>query len=446
MRLDGNPSSEVTVDYGTRDGTATAGSDYTETSGTLTFAPGEDEQTVSVPITDDAEEDDGETFTLMLSNASGAGFANDDKEATGTIRNTETTTAAELTAAFRDMPAEHDGESGFRFRVAFSEDIGISFRSLREDAFTVTGGRVTGGTRVDGRRDLFEMTARPESDDDVTITLQADRECATSGAICTKGENRRQLTNSPSVTVVGPAGGSGPPELTASFEGMPAEHRGEGGFHFRVAFSEDIGISFRALREDAFTVTAGRVTGGSRVDGRRDLFKMTVRPDSDGDVTITLPAGRECAVSGAICTKGENRRQLTNSPSAAVAGPVGISVADARVEEGAGAMLEFAVTLSRAAAEQVTVDYQTVNGTAAAGTDYTAANGTLTFEAGESSQTVEVAVLDDSHDEGEETMTLRLSNPSEGRWPTRKRPGRSRTPIRCRALCWRGSGGRRRFT
>ena len=35
---------------------------------------------------------------------------------------------------------------------------------------------------------------------------------------------------------------------------------------------------------------------------------MTVEPDSDEDVTITLPAGRECAVSGAICTKGENRR------------------------------------------------------------------------------------------------------------------------------------------
>ena len=115
---------------------------------------------MSVPITDDAVEDDGETFKLMLSNASGAGFANNDNEATGTIRNSETTTTAELTAAFRDMPAEHDGERAFRFRVAFSEDIGISFRSLREDAFTVTGGRVTGGKRVDGRRDLFEMTVR----------------------------------------------------------------------------------------------------------------------------------------------------------------------------------------------------------------------------------------------------------------------------------------------
>ena len=411
VRLDGNPGSDVTVDYGTRDGTATAGSDYTETSGTLTFEPGEDEKTVSVPITDDDVEDDGETFTLVLSNASGDGVANDDYEAVGTIRNDETEApSGGLTASFEDMPETHDGESGFRFRVAFSEDIGISFRSLREDAFTVTGGRVTSGKRVDGRRDLFEMTVRPESDDDVTITLQAGRECAVSGAICTNGKNRRKLTNTITATVAGP-----PDEpLKANFEGMPAEHRGEGGFHFRVAFSEDIGISFRSLREDAFKVSGGRVTGGKRVDGRRDLFRMTVRPESDAAVTITLPAGRECGVSGAICTKGEPRRQLTNNPSATVAGPVGIAVADARVEEGAGAVLAFAVTLSRAASGTLTVDYATSDGTATAGTDYTAVSGTLTFTAGESSKMIEVTVLDDSHDEGEETLTLRLSDPSGG--------------------------------
>ena len=162
-------------------------------------------------------------------------------------------------------------------------------------------------------------------------------------------------------------------------------------------------------------MTGGRVTGGKRVDGRRDLFRMTVRPDSDAAVTITLPAGRACGVSGAICTKGEPRRPLTNSPSATVAGPVGIAVADARVEEGAGALLAFAVTLSRAASGTLTVNYATSDGTATAGTDYTAASGTLTFQTGESSQTIEVTVLDDSHDEGEETLTLTLSNASSGR-------------------------------
>ena len=77
-----------------------------------------------------------------------------------------------------------------------------------------------------------------------------------------------------------------------------------------MAFSEDIGISFRALREDAFTVTGGRVTGGSRVDGLRDLFKMTVRPDSDGDVTITgstpstVWATRTEGMTSATCSPG----------------------------------------------------------------------------------------------------------------------------------------------
>ena len=93
----------------------------------------------------------------------------------------------------------------------------------------------------------------------------------------------------------------------------------------------------------------------------------------------------------------------------------GLSVADAKVEEGAGAAVVFTVSLARAATQAVTVDYATADGTATAGQDYTAASGTLSFAAGESSKTVSVAVLDDAHDEGEETFVLRLSNAS-GAW------------------------------
>ena len=411
VRLDPKTSRKVTVQYRTRDGTATAASDYTSTSGTLVFAPREDEKTVSVPITDDAVEDDGETFTLVLTNAWNAYFANNDNEAVGTIRNTETTARPDLTAAFQDVPAAHDG-SAFTFRVAFSEDIGISYRSLREDAFAVTGGSVTRGRRVDDRRDLFEMTVEPDSDGDVTIELPAGRECGVSGAICTKGDNRRQLANTPTATVAGPKAVSA--ELTASFVGVPEAHDGESAFTLRIAFSEPLSwMNGRRLREDVVAVAGGRATKASRVNRRRDLWQLTVEPNSLVDVTVTLAAGAACGTPAAVCTK--DGRALSETISATVAGPVGISVADARVEEGAGAVLEFAVTLSRAAGVAVTVDYATSDGTAQVGVDYTAADGTLTFAAGESSQTVEVAVLDDSHDEGEETMTLRLSNPSEGR-------------------------------
>ena len=78
-------SGTVTVDYTTRDGTATAGEDYTRTRGTLSFAAGELEKTVSVPVLDDALDEGEETFTLKLTNAQGAVIG--DGEATGTIAN-----------------------------------------------------------------------------------------------------------------------------------------------------------------------------------------------------------------------------------------------------------------------------------------------------------------------------------------------------------------------
>ena len=70
----------------------------------------------------------------------------------------------------------------------------------------------------------------------------------------------------------------------------------------------------------------------------------------------------------------------------------------------------FDVSLDRAAAEPVTVDYATSDGTATAGADYTATSSTLSFAAGETQKTITVAVLDDAHDEGTETLTLTLSN------------------------------------
>ena len=97
-------SGTVTVDYTTADGTATAGADYTATSGMLTFAPGETAKTVNVPVLDDAHDDTGETLTLTLSNASGARIR--DGEATGTIENSDAIPKAWL-ARFGRTVADH---------------------------------------------------------------------------------------------------------------------------------------------------------------------------------------------------------------------------------------------------------------------------------------------------------------------------------------------------
>ena len=87
-----------------------------------------------------------------------------------------------------------------------------------------------------------------------------------------------------------------------------------------------------------------------------------------------------------------------------------LTVTDARANEDVGAALAFEVTLDRAPSGSVTVDYATTDATATAGEDYDAASGTLELAAGETSKTIEVAVHADTQDEGEETLTLRLSN------------------------------------
>jgi hypothetical protein len=76
------------------------------------------------------------------------------------------------------------------------------------------------------------------------------------------------------------------------------------------------------------------------------------------------------------------------------------------------AALTFAVSLSAANSRTVTVDYQTADGSALAGSDYTAAAGTVTFAPGETGKTVTVAALGDVIDEADETLSVVLSNPT----------------------------------
>ncbi len=151
------------------------------------------------------------------------------------------------------------------------------------------------------------------------------------------------------------------------------------------------------------------------------IFGYTVGRDDGDDDGIEIGSGAIRLNGGAIRSVETGEEAALEfaaaglQPAHKVRGPdalATLSVAAARVTEEADATLGFVVSLSREASETVTVDFATADGTAAAGRDYTAAVGTLTFAPGETQKTVSVAVLDDAHDEGEETLTLTLSNAS----------------------------------
>ena len=401
------PATEtVTVAYATSDGTATAPEDYAETRGTLTFEVGETQMTISVDIEDDGVEDSGETMTLTLGGATGAAI--DDAQAIGTIYNTEAGPEA-LTASFKNVPSEHDGESAFTVRVAFSEALPQGSKRQLRRAMSVTGGSKSTIRRVDDRLDLWEVTVTPSGADEVTVSLASTGACGDEAALCTS--DGRALTNPAPATVPGPEAEAVVP-LTASFRNVPSEHDGSSAFTLRAAFSEALPQgSKRRMWRGALAVAGGSKSRILRVNDRLDLWEVTITPSGTGAVTVSLASVGSCGDEAALCTA--DGRALAGTATATVQGPPGLNVADAEVDEGAeNAALAFEVKLSRAASGTVTVAYATSDGTAVAPGDYTSKSGTLDFTTGETVKTVSVPVIADAENEASETMTLTLSNPT----------------------------------
>ena len=224
-----------------------------------------------------------------------------------------------LTAVIHDAPESHDGEKRFTFELRFSEDPkeDFSYKTLRDHAFTVTRGTVAGARRLDGDSDTrnikWEISVTPDSNADVTVELPATTDCDAQGAICT--EDGRALSSPLKFTVKGPP-------LTASFESVPTSHNGSDSFRIRIAFSEapKSGFSYTTMRDHALTVTGGSVTGARRlVSGKNLRWEIVVSPDSNGDVTITLPATTDCDAQGAICADGD--KKLSSRLERTVSGP-----------------------------------------------------------------------------------------------------------------------------
>ena len=144
------------------------------------------------------EADEGNTIKVRVSFTDDAGHA----ETRTSEPTAEVATVEPLTAEFENTPASHNGTDTFRFRVAFSEALGISYKTLRDHSFDVTDGSVTGARRVDGRSDLWEITVEPDSNADVTVVLPATDDCDAQGAVCTSDD--KKLSNRSEITVPGP--------------------------------------------------------------------------------------------------------------------------------------------------------------------------------------------------------------------------------------------------
>jgi surface-anchored protein len=163
----------ITVDYASSDGTATAGTNYTPASGTLTFADGEVSKTFTVSITDDGRVKPDQTINLTLSNATNGAMLGDQNTAVLTVlQDDDVATVAgvtindgtaqrsmvtSLTVNFSDTVTFDDG--AFEVRNQAGNLVGVNVAASVDDGKTVavltfSGPDIVAGSLADGNYTL----------------------------------------------------------------------------------------------------------------------------------------------------------------------------------------------------------------------------------------------------------------------------------------------------
>ena len=398
----------VYFDYATEDGTAKDGADYTGGSGTAFLANGDTSVTISVPIANDETWTGDRSFTLKISNAVYAAISDDTGVAT--IKDDE---PQPLISQFANVPEGNHGETSFKFNISFNQDVGTKYLVMQNDVMTVTNGEITRAERINKQRDFWRITVQPDSGEDVTVHLPTTESCSDTGAVCTRGDNPQPLSNSITHTFAGT-------ELNAEFERFEYYHDGKTPVRVDLVFSEEVDTNATEIKDHALTVTGAAITTVVQKDeGSTRKWTVMVTPAGTGPIDVVLASATDCALEGHICTP--DGELLTRGDWKRSSGPPVISVADAAVTEGDGAQLAFAVTLDRSWSGPVpTVSYATSDGTASAGSDYTAGSGALTLTWTRTGSlirpwtlagTIMVPVTNDTAVEETETLTLTLSSP-----------------------------------
>ncbi|MGZ4150022.1 MAG: Calx-beta domain-containing protein, partial [Actinomycetota bacterium] len=298
VSLSGVSATAVTIDWTTADGTATtADADYVAGSGTLTFNPGQTSKNVSVTINGDTTHENDETFTVGLSNPSGATIS--DASGTGTITNDDT--VPKVSIANAAPVAEGD----------------------------------TGTTTTT-----------------LTVSLSA-------------------------------------------------------------ASALPVTVDWATADGTATTADADYVAGNGTLTFNPGQTSKNVSVTIDGDTTYERKESLSVVlsnVSGATLGTSAGSAAITNDDPAP-----SVAIGNASVIEGDGGTttLTFTLTLTGTTALPAVARYVTSDSTATAGSDYTAAAGTLTFAVGETSKTVTVTVNGDMVYEPNETLEVDLTAVSD---------------------------------
>ncbi|HEY0159174.1 MAG TPA: Calx-beta domain-containing protein [Thermoanaerobaculia bacterium] len=388
----------VTVDFATADGTAVAPGDYASASGTVTFEPGETQETITVTTVEDAGFEPDETLFVHLTNASGAAIG--DTEGMGTLENDDGNPV--LTIGDASAPEGTSVVFTLTLSAPSTEPVSVDFTTASVTAFPPSDYQQTTGTVTFMPGDTEETIAVPTVED---ATFE--------------GDETFQLILSDFTNVVVPDNHA--VGTIEDDEGVPSISIGdvtaEEGNVSSVTFRFEVTLSHPSADDVRVEYATAPGTATADVDYFDDSFLLEFQAGTtsmpieiivlsdqvlEADETFFV---RLSNPEGATIADDEGLGTILNDDALPV-----VSIGD--VSQPENGTFVFTVTRTGQLETEETVDFATSNGTAVAPSDYEAASGTLVLTPGNSSRTITITVVDDDLFEPDETFFVNLSNPS----------------------------------
>jgi hypothetical protein len=406
----------ASVNYQTIDGSATATSDYSASSGTLSFLDGEISKTFSISILDDLVYEGDESIILNLTNAVGATLGAIDTSTVSIVENDPLPPAGSLQLSGAAYVID---ENDLAAQIAITVTrTGGTFGAVSVDYLTTNDSATSGADYTTGSGTLSFPDGSTTGEIIVPIIDDLTYEGDESFFVSLHNVVGAAMGTISLATVTIRDDDPIPPSGSLQFTGN-SYSLAESGVAAVINVTR-VGGSSGSVSVDYTTSDASATAGSDYAASAGTLnfadgeisksFTVQVLDDTDyeGDETVNLTLSNPVtavlgAISNAVLT-------ISDNDPVPVSGTLQFSMANYAVAENSGSA-NINVSRVGGSAGSVSVSYATSDATATASVDYSTRSGVLVFANGVSTQAITIPVLDDSLYEGNETINVSLSNP-----------------------------------
>ena len=387
----------ISVEYQSDNGTAIAGEDYTAISGTLTFAPGETQASISLTAIEDGLDEDDKDLNIVFTNPINAELSRssisvtilDNDDAPSVSAGSPIVNEANNALITFILSDPSDRTASFGYTTLDGSAVSSEDYVAKSGTITFAPGETIktleitlADDSIDEAKESFSLSLTD------AINLNID---SINSQIFIEDNDDAPIINISDVSV---SEGVGQATLAIALD---AESGKVITVDYRTVAGTAIVNSDFAFARETVTFNPGQTLQNINIQ----LIDDGIR-ESEENFSVVI----ESATNASISTNQNSANVIVEDDDL----PPTISISGGTALEDFG-LVGVEVALTNASAQTISVDVATSDGLAAAGLDYEAYSATLVFSPGETSKLIEINLLSDTLDEFDEDFSVLLSNP-----------------------------------